>query len=287
MAGLTAWALSGVIAAFALTSRVHARTDEPIPDASPRFEALRLTASDGLRFGAWLAERDGDPVAVVLAHGHGASRSALVDEARALRRAGASVMPISLRAHGDSEGERDDLGWSARHDVVAAVRELRRRRPSRPVVVLGYSAGAAAAMYSAETLRDEVAGWVLVAPYADLALATRHRTERYLPPGLELVAYGALRVGALAALPELDRMRPIACARALAAPSVFVAGELDDRAPPDEVLGMATRAPSAEMLVAHGIGHDELGRVVSSEVWPRIEAFVLDRAPSRPAIETP
>jgi alpha-beta hydrolase superfamily lysophospholipase len=271
--GLASWALSGLAAAYALTRRTHARTVET-PEGDPPFVSLRLRTSDGLAIGAWLAERDTDPVAVVLVHGHGASRSAVIEEARALWSAGASVMPISMRAHGDSDGDVDDLGWSARHDVEAAVLHLHEARPDRRIVVLGYSAGAAAAIDAAEALGDRVAGWVLVAPYADLALATRHRTQRYLPPGIEWIAYAALRLGALVVFPDLDRMRPIDHAGALAAPSLFVAGGADDRAPESEVRAIAARASDARTIVVPGLQHEQLGELVARPEWEAIVALV-------------
>lgn len=271
-----AWPLSGIVAARALTARVHARTLESPDGSDPPYEALRLRTRDGLSIGAWLAERVDDDVAVVLVHGHGASRSQLQDEARALWHAGASVMPISMRAHGDSDGERDDLGWSARRDVEAAVAHLASRAPSRPIVVLGYSAGAAAAAYAAADLGPRVRGYVLVAPYADLADATRARTRRYLPPGVELVAYGALRVGASVVLPELDRMRPIDAMGAIGAPMLLVAGERDARAPLADVRRMAAATHDARVVVLPGVDHEDLGRFVAMPEWSEVTAL-LDR----------
>ncbi len=272
---VVAWALSGLLAAYALTSRAHPRCEERPPEGEVRFRSLRLSTRDGVGLGAWTALRDDAAPSVLLLHGHGASRSAMTDEASALHRAGASVMAVSLRAHGDSEGERDDLGWSARRDVVAAVEALERERGGRPVVVLGYSAGAAAAIYAARELGPRVQRYVLVAPYASLTLATRHRTQRYLPPVVELVAYGALRVGALALLPELDRMSPRDHADALAGTrTLFVAGGADDRAPPDEVRSIAARA-GAPVLVVPGVTHESLETLVELDAWREITVAVL------------
>ncbi|MFN7696539.1 MAG: alpha/beta hydrolase [Deltaproteobacteria bacterium] len=123
--------------------------------------------------------------AIVLVHGNGSSRSALLDEARSLRALGFSVLPITVRAHGDSEGHRNDFGWSAREDVATAVRYLESHRPAslaggRTIVVMGISLGAAASVFAAPALGARVRGYVLVGPYADLHLATSRRTERYL-----------------------------------------------------------------------------------------------------------
>ena len=46
---------------------------------------------------------------------------------------GLTTMTISLRAHGDSSGQRTSFGYGARHDLIAAVEFLEREFPGRPI----------------------------------------------------------------------------------------------------------------------------------------------------------
>src|SRR5437016_12545555 len=116
---------------------------------------------------------------------------------------------ISLRAPGDSTGDFNDIGFSARHDVIAAVEFLERRRPGRPVVVLGVSLGAAAAIFAAGELGHRVQGYILESPYQDLKVAVRNRVETYLPPVVDRLAYqGLLTVGPLV-IRELEKISPV------------------------------------------------------------------------------
>ncbi len=85
-----------------------------------------------------------------------------------------------MRAHGDSSGEFNDIGYSARLDVVAAVEFLERRRPARPILIHGTSLGAAAATFAAEELGHRVHGYVLECPYRDLRTAVWNRAEKAL-----------------------------------------------------------------------------------------------------------
>ena len=93
---------------------------------------------------------------------------------------------ISLRAHGDSTGDLNDFGHSARHDVVTAVDWLEHNHPERPVVVWGQSLGAAAAIFTAEAIGRR-AGMVARGPSgagqrpACLCAASRSRL-RCAPP---------------------------------------------------------------------------------------------------------
>ena len=104
------------------------------------------------------------------------------------------MLAITLRAHGDSTGEVNDIGWGARHDVVAAVEFLRKKFPGRPVFVVGRSMGAAAAIFAAEELKTDVAGYFLEQPYKDLTSAVWNRLQNHLPPVLDWVAYCGMRL---------------------------------------------------------------------------------------------
>lgn len=260
-----AWLASGLGAAALLTTRHGLPADEPAP---PGFESVRLSTSDGLAIGAWLRPVAEPRAAVVMVHGNGSSRSALADEARALSEHGLTVMPVTLRAHGDSDGWRNDIGWSARLDVVAAVDYLRALTPETPVFVHGKSLGAAAAIFAAPELGDRVAGYVLVAPYSDLDLAVERRVDRYLPPGMSTLAYGALWVGGRALLPDADSIAPVQAAARFPpnARALIVAGGADASAPPSAARAIARAMPGgARVVVLEGEGHAGVARAVATE----------------------
>ncbi|AKF07347.1 hypothetical protein DB32_004496 [Sandaracinus amylolyticus] len=267
------WAGSGIGAAVALTRRARARFEEPTPDGA---RALRLRASDGVAIGAWELQ-GGDGAAIVVTHGNGSARSAMIEEAQALASRGHDVLAISVRAHGDSEGDVNDVGWSARRDVIAAVQHLEREEPSRPVVLLGASLGAAASVFAAAELGARVDGLVLVAPYADLRDAVARRTERYLPPLLDGLAYGALLLGARVVMPELDRIRPEASARAIDrdVPVLVFAGGADRRAPIDDARRITRALSRARIVAIEGADHEEMV-ARSFERIPEIEALLHD-----------
>lgn len=268
---LLGYPASGWLVAEVLTRRSRPPFAEPAPQG---YEALRLRTADGLQIGAWF--HPGDGPTVVLAHGNSASRTRLVPTARAFERLGCTTMAVSLRAHGDSEGERNDIGLGARLDVETAVSEARRRRPGRAVILFGSSAGAAASVFAAAELDDDVDGLILLGPYADLRDAVRRRTERYLWPGFDLLAYGALLSGGRLALPELDRIRPEAAATRVSrrTRALLVAGGDDDRAPPTDARRIARGLAHARVVVAPGMQHEDLGSIAQHDAWHDVTAFV-------------
>ena len=225
-------------------------------------ESVRLTTCDGEEIGGWLARGDADHACVLLLHGNGASRGQMLPVMRWLAEAKYTVLAISLRAHGDSTGEINDFGWSARHDVAAAVGFLRRKYPGRPVFVVGRSLGAAAAIFAADELKNDVAGYFLEQPYKDLKSAVWHRLQNHLPPVLDWVAYCGLRLWAPVFLPvDPDRISPYDHIAAIPTnlPVTIITGSADRHAPLGDVQALASRLRSrAKLVVFEGATHEAL-----------------------------
>jgi alpha-beta hydrolase superfamily lysophospholipase len=253
------WLLGSLIVAHRLTHRSRPRADEPIPRVAwANFEPLRLATTDGHDLGAWFAPGRDDRPSVVLLHGNGGNRTSLLETAKLLTEEGCSVLPVTLRAHGDSSGDFNDFGYSARLDVVAAVAYLERRRPGRPIVLHGVSLGAAAAAFAARDLGPRVAGYVLEAPYRDLRSAVRNRTRFELPPGLEWIAYQGLVIVSPLVLPDIDAISPLdAIAHVPAqAPVLLLAGRHDPKATPEQVEAVFDRVRShGQLVVFETAGH--------------------------------
>src|SRR5690606_19387304 len=116
------WLGSSYAVAYKLTRRLRPAFDEPPPASiAARTESFRLSTRDGQELGAWFVAGDLNRPVVLLLHGNGGCRGTCLRQVEFLTEAGCGVMLISFRAHGDSTGERNDFGYSAQHDVVAAV----------------------------------------------------------------------------------------------------------------------------------------------------------------------
>jgi alpha-beta hydrolase superfamily lysophospholipase len=253
------WLLASLLAAYHLTRRPHPRCDEPPPEVAwGRLESQRLQTHDGLSIGAWFAPGREDRPSVLLLHGNRGRRRDSLAPAGVFAAEGCSTLLLSLRAHGDSDGDFNDLGYSARHDVVAAVEFLERRRPGRPILVRGHSLGAAAAIFAAPELSTRVHGYQLESPYRDLRTATRNRLEAYLPPLLDRVAYLGLHLMSPLVLGDVDRLAPIDSIGAIppTVPVWILAGSCDERARPAEARALYERVASHGRLVFfEGAGH--------------------------------
>jgi pimeloyl-ACP methyl ester carboxylesterase len=171
------------------------------------------------------------------------------------------VLALSLRAHGDSTGTRNQVGLDASEDVRAAVGFLRARSSERPLIVSGFSVGAAAALYATDMLEGRVQGYLLDSPYASLRRAVRNRTRAKLPWGLDWLAYqGLCAVGPLFLVRPLDDYAP---SRGLTripeqVPVTLVGSEKDMACMADELHELARARRGARLVLTSHEGHRPL-----------------------------
>ena len=255
---LILWMCAVLSAVSTLTSRKRSPYSEPVPTITGAdLVERRVTTSDGHQLGAWFVRGPGKP-AVLLMHGNGADRTSRLDELQFLVDRGCSVLTLTMRAHGDSSGEVNDFGYSARSDVIAAVRELKSLCPQQPICVWGGSLSAAAAIFAAPELESEVDHWLLECPYADLETAVRQRLDRFLPPVLVPVAEWNLHRGADVILPHWRKISPLEAARRFPQRGsvTIVTGKLDTRATPTESQLIATAmGPHARVVIVDNADH--------------------------------
>ena len=284
---LALWLAATLGFAWVSTQRRRARFEEPTPRVAwASFEPLRLKTSDGHDLGAWFAEGRAEAPSVILLHGNGGHRAHTLTAAELFAGAGCAVLPVTLRAHGDSSGDYNDIGYSARHDVVAAVEFLEKRRPGRPILVFGSSLGAAAATFAAEMLGHRVSGYILEAPYLDLRSAVRNRTSDALPIGLEWVAYQGLLAVSPLFLPELDKTSPRDAIVNIPeeVPVLMMAGSLDSKARPEQIEVLFGRVKShGKLVMFEKAGHLGFARSDPGLYRGTILDF-LARAAHRPAV---
>jgi len=257
---LLGWAGSTLAVAWSLTHRAMPRRPETsftIPGAMR--SDLTLTTSDGESLGAWLFPGNADQPCAIVMHGNNGSRSRSRKMIELLARKEWTVLAVTLRAHGDSTGDLNDIGWSARRDVVTAVEFLERTYPGRPIAICGRSMSSAAAIFAAEELGQRVAGYWLEQPYNSLEAAAWRRLQRQLPPIFDIAAFTGMRLWSAAILPvSLSEIAPSRCICNVPAecPLVILSGDADDNLPLEDVQELvAPVRERAKLIVFQGAGH--------------------------------
>lgn len=226
-----------------------------------KIEAERLKTSDGEELGAWFVDRPDQAPSVLLLHGNNGNRGHTLSRAKLLVSHGYAVLMVTLRAHGDSTGEYNDIGWGAQKDVLAAVEFLEAHRPGRSLLISGNSLGSAAAVFAAKDLGRRASGYILESPYQDLKVAVWNRVENALPPLLSHVAYAGMRIVGPLFLPHIDDISPLEAVREIPGdvPVLILAGDADRHARLHEAQAIFAIVESHGKLVTFpGAGHGNL-----------------------------
>lgn len=259
----------------------------PRPGAGARTPAdVGLTArdvvvptADGERLAGWyVPTRTG--AAVVLLHGSGSSRAAVLDHAAVLAGHGYGVLAVDARGHGDSTGRPMRWGWNGEEDVPATITHLLAQGDvdAGRVAVVGLSMGGEEAIGAAA--RDPrvaavVAEGVTGRQAADLGWLSdvygwRGAVQEVLEAGQTAVA---------AALTPVPEPVPLRDAVRLAAPRpvlLVAAGEVPDEQ--HAATHLTAAAPgTVETWVVPGAGHT--GALATDPAgWERRVLAFLDAA---------
>lgn len=254
LAALIAWlGLTGLVT-WRLVRRARPLFPEPAPNSA--WQEVHLQTADGQEIGAWFSPGQLDHPIVLQLHGNGGSRSDDLELSEVLKDRGYGVLTLSLRAHGDSTGERNDFGYSARLDVVEGARWLLPHQ--RPILVLGRSLGSSAALYASEQLGTQVEGYFLESPFFSLRTAVRNRLRHRLPALVEPLAFAGMDLWGKALLPVDIVPGERAADIPSSVPVTIVTGEIDYRATVADAQAIRTRAPQTRVVVFPGADHLQL-----------------------------
>jgi pimeloyl-ACP methyl ester carboxylesterase len=101
---------------------------------------VEFAATDGVMLSGWFIPPQ-NGAAVVLAHGAGSTRSAVLDHAVVLAAHGYGVLLFDARGHGLSGGRAMDFGWYGNEDVGGAVAFLGAQPMVKSIGAVGMSMG--------------------------------------------------------------------------------------------------------------------------------------------------
>ena len=242
---------------------------------------------------------------VVLLHGWGLEGSAMLPWALALAEHGWRAIVPDLRGHGRS-GASPGFGPREGEDIAGLLATLRGAGglDDGPVLLLGVSHGAVAALHAGARLGDQVAGIVAISPYASArqgihgvidaarrmpATGLRGRAARawmrwrYTPAAVD----AAMRVAGRRMGAELAAVETGPAVDALRACTLVLHGDEDGVFETADVQALAQRSPQARFIALDGENHLTAPLRLDLLAAPLAAWFAqLPRAPC-PAFESP
>ena len=227
-------AAAGLLVAFAeyghreITRSLRSEfRDDPARWGLDAAEEVWLEARDRVRIHAWFFESPGTTTTVIVCHGHGANKHAVLPIAGFLRPR-FNVLLLDSRGHGESGGRRTTIGYEERLDVYAAADELTRRGLG-PIGIVGISMGASIAIMAAAE-DERIAAVVADSPFARLrwAVAAFCRNRGYPRSVAPLAAYVGCRATAIRLGYPMTAFDPVEVVERIAPrPLLLIHGEKD------------------------------------------------------------
>jgi uncharacterized protein len=277
---LVLWTVGqGVAAALPAHPALGPRTPD---DVGLSYRSVTVSTADGVTLAAWWVPGH-NGAAVVLQHGAGSTRTAVLDHAEVLARHGFGVLLVDARGHGESGGRGMDFGWYGERDAAAAV-DFLSRQPSvdpRRIGLVGLSMGGEEAIGAAGVdprIRAVVAEGATNRVAADKGYLAHFGTRGRLQRAIDSVTYAV--AGLLSGAPEPAPLRDaVVAAQVDGTPTpmlLIVAGEVET-----EELAAAYLQQAATRAVAvwtvPGAGHIQGLHAMPYRWEQRVVAF-LDAA---------
>ncbi len=153
---------------------------------------VTFPSTDGITLHGLAIERDKPVGTIVLCHGYRGSKESLYGFADMFPTY--NLLYFDFRGHGDSEGDYVTIGDLESRDVEGAVAFAKKQTPEKPVVILGVSMGASAALKALERNPKLCDAIVLDSPYATLLEVMQSAYDSQAPtprfPFFNLAYYG-------------------------------------------------------------------------------------------------
>ncbi len=246
-------------------AKIPKRLNDSVP--SLPHEIFTVTTSDGLHLKGWYLQGSNSThskPAVIMFHGHGSCRSAILPEAYQFLKQGHSVYLLDFRAHGNSEGEQCMVGINESADVKAAY-EYATKKGEKQLVLWGASMGASTILKAIHDFNLHPAKLILEMPFATMKQATEGKLRiMHLPSSLSpfLVFWGGVLNGKWA-----FSYKPYNYADEVTCPVLLQWGRNDPRVTIDETNEIYAHLKTNKMLVIYENSAHESLYTKEPEKW--------------------
>lgn len=105
------------------------------------YDTVQLTTSKGLKLESWIMKADSSIGSVILFHGLNSNKGNVLGEAFSFLSMNYNVMLVDIRAHGNSEGKANSIGFKESEEVKLAFDYLT-SKGEKNIVLWGMSLGA-------------------------------------------------------------------------------------------------------------------------------------------------
>lgn len=252
-----------LISVLLLRNRFHKRlrhqlspTREPVSPldtGSLDYETVNFSTLRERMLEGWWVDHPAAQGHVILTHGWGTNRKALLPLVPLLVKAGWNVLLFDVRNHGNSDEDTFSSMPRFAEDIDAAIAWIHASQQNRPIALIGHSVGAAATLLSASR-RNDISAVVSLSSFAHPAdMMKRWLVEKgipFFPLGWYVLRYVEKVIGH-----RFDNIAPIETIKYVSCPILLVHGHSDTVIPVEDAYKLANITDHTKLRMVSG-GHD-------------------------------
>lgn len=140
------------------------------------YSTIQLRTEDSLLIEGWHIKKKLARGTVILFHGHGSSKSKLLNEAEYMNSIGYNTLPVDFRAHGGSDGKICTIGYYEAEEVKLAF-DYVSKLGEKNICLWGISMGAAAITRAISKYSLKPQQVILEMPFGSLQQAVKGRVR--------------------------------------------------------------------------------------------------------------
>lgn len=242
--------------------------------ADTTFETVYLVTKDNIKLQAWHLKTDSVAKGtVVMFHGHGSTKSAIIKESEAFRKMGYNTFLLDFRAHGSSGGNTTTIGYYEAEDVELAYNYIK-NRGEKNMVLWGISMGAATITKAVNDYALQPNKIILEMPFGSILKAAEGRIKMMQLPGEPLATLITFWGGAEHGFWAFN-MKPVEFAKKINCPVLLQWGKNDPRVSRSEIdMIYANITAPKKLVVYNNAGHESLCKNENDKWMAEVQSFL-------------
>ena len=231
--------------------------DNPRPENKTKpgvpYEVIKLQSNKTLE--AWFIRANHPKGTVVLFHGYGGEKSAMLDKADEFLQMGYNTFMVDFMGAGNSEGNQTTIGFKEGEEVKTSYDYLR-RKGEQNIILFGTSMGAVAILKAISDYHLQPQGIIIQSPFGTLYQTVCARFNMVHIPAFPmaglLVFWGGLENGFWA-----FGHNPVEYAEKVTCPCLLMYGEQDIKVTRQEINAIYKNLPAPKVLKTFPLGGHE------------------------------
>ncbi len=255
-------------------SKAYKQPSSFISDSMP--EKVYIRTKDKIKLEGWYMPAGGEAKGTVLLfHGHGSKKSAVLQEASVFKQLGYHTFLLDFRAHGNSEGNTSTIGYYEAEDVKLAY-DFIKSRGEKNIILWGISMGAATITKAMNDYTLQPSKIILEMPFASILQAAEGRIKMMGLPPEPLAVLVTFWGGAEHGFWAFD-MKPAAFAKNIHVPVLLQWGRQDARVQEGETkLIYSNLSGQKKLVIYENSGHESLCEKEHDKWMKEVSNFLID-----------